>query len=375
MTLLETRLAQKGKRVTRISLAECLDEAMRSQRPLEEWFAAEREQGVETIVETVHSVLSEYAPLVDLVAARMPDDPDPLRDVVFILRTGALFPVYRTFSLLEQLKGRCTCRPSSSTPATSTARRPALHGRARRRAQLPPEDLLTRTADDDAHSPSRRSSPTTSTAASKRSSRSTRPTRRSSATRSTSTSSRTRSARTTRTSSTRYRETPNKPHEGIAIWVSGFFGSGKSSFAKMLGLSIENRAVAGEPAAERFAAARRRQQAPGAAQGHQREDPDPRGDLRRLDRPRHPQRQPDAHRDHVRALPPEPRLREGPRPLRARDRLEEKGSSTSFEDEYQRLFEKDWDDREGQGRLRAQRGEPRAAQPRARRRTRWPTRG
>jgi hypothetical protein len=50
-----------------------------------------------------------------------------------------------------------------------------------------------------------------------------------------------------------YSETPNKPHEGIAIWVSGFFGSGKSSFAKMLGLSIENRLVAGEPAGERFA--------------------------------------------------------------------------------------------------------------------------
>src|SRR4029079_5255091 len=50
-----------------------------------------------------------------------------------------------------------------------------------------------------------------------------------------------------------YRETPNKPHEGIAIWVSGFFGSGKSSFAKMLGLTIENRMVAGEFAAERFA--------------------------------------------------------------------------------------------------------------------------
>src|SRR5437899_12037023 len=50
-----------------------------------------------------------------------------------------------------------------------------------------------------------------------------------------------------------YRETPNKPHEGVAIWVSGFFGSGKSSFAKMLGLSIENRNIAGESAAERFA--------------------------------------------------------------------------------------------------------------------------
>ena len=43
----------------------------------------------------------------------------------------------------------------------------------------------------------------------------------------------------------RYRETPNNPIEGIAIWVSGFFSSGKSSFAEMLGLSIENRSVAG----------------------------------------------------------------------------------------------------------------------------------
>jgi hypothetical protein len=106
VTLLETRLTQRGKWVHRISLAECLDEAMRSQRPLEDWFAAEREQGIEAVVDTVHSVLSEYAPLVDLVAARMPERPDPLRDIVFILRTGALFPVYRTFSLLEQLKGR-----------------------------------------------------------------------------------------------------------------------------------------------------------------------------------------------------------------------------------------------------------------------------
>jgi hypothetical protein len=108
VTLLETRLTQKGKRVKRISLSECLDESMRSQRPLQDWFAAEREQGTDTIVDTVHSVLSQYAPLVDLVAARMPEEPDPLRDIVLIVRTGALFPVYRTFSLLEQLKGRVT---------------------------------------------------------------------------------------------------------------------------------------------------------------------------------------------------------------------------------------------------------------------------
>jgi hypothetical protein len=70
---------------------------MRSQRPLEEWFAAEREQGVETVVETVHSVLAEFTPLVELVAARMPAAPDPLTDIVFVTRTGALFPVHRTF--------------------------------------------------------------------------------------------------------------------------------------------------------------------------------------------------------------------------------------------------------------------------------------
>jgi hypothetical protein len=106
VTMLETRLLQRGKRVQRISLAECLDEAMRSQFPLEDWFAVEREQGTATVVDTVHAVLAEREPLVELVAKRMPKDPDPLRDIVFVLRTGALFPVYRTFSLLEQLKGR-----------------------------------------------------------------------------------------------------------------------------------------------------------------------------------------------------------------------------------------------------------------------------
>lgn len=52
----------------------------------------------------------------------------------------------------------------------------------------------------------------------------------------------------------RYNETPNKPHEGIAVWVSGFFGSGKSSFAKLLGLSLANRPVQGKGAAALFSA-------------------------------------------------------------------------------------------------------------------------
>lgn len=51
----------------------------------------------------------------------------------------------------------------------------------------------------------------------------------------------------------RYHETPNKPHEGIAAWISGFFGSGKSSFAKMLGLSLEDRDIEGEKASRLLA--------------------------------------------------------------------------------------------------------------------------
>jgi hypothetical protein len=104
--MLTTRLTQKGKRVTRISLAQCLHEAMTSQRPLEDWYTAERAGTVEETVQTITNILEEYAPLVDLVAKLMPSDPDPRTDVVLINRTGALFPVYRTFSLLEQLKGR-----------------------------------------------------------------------------------------------------------------------------------------------------------------------------------------------------------------------------------------------------------------------------
>ncbi|MPL95118.1 hypothetical protein SDC9_41282 [bioreactor metagenome] len=47
-------------------------------------------------------------------------------------------------------------------------------------------------------------------------------------------------------------EGPSAPREGIGIWISGFFGSGKSSFAKMLGYTVANRTIGASCAADLF---------------------------------------------------------------------------------------------------------------------------
>ncbi|MCX6877538.1 MAG: DUF1788 domain-containing protein [Verrucomicrobia bacterium] len=105
--MLVTRLENVGKRVTRISLAECLSAAIESEGiTIEDLLETEASTGVATMVDTIHGILGDSCPLVDLVAARLPDDQSPIKDVVLLTRTGALFPVYRSHALLEQLKGR-----------------------------------------------------------------------------------------------------------------------------------------------------------------------------------------------------------------------------------------------------------------------------
>ena len=45
---------------------------------------------------------------------------------------------------------------------------------------------------------------------------------------------------------------PGDPNEAVGVWVSGFFGSGKSSFAKNLGYVLSNRSLLGTPAGKLF---------------------------------------------------------------------------------------------------------------------------
>lgn len=45
---------------------------------------------------------------------------------------------------------------------------------------------------------------------------------------------------------------PGSPNEAVGVWVSGFFGSGKSSFAKNLGYVLANRSLQGIPASQLF---------------------------------------------------------------------------------------------------------------------------
>jgi hypothetical protein len=107
VALLRTRLEQAGKRVTTISLAECMQSALEAEKiDTDALVEAEKASGLEATVDTVHQILSAYRPLDELVATRIPEDADPERDIVFIVRAGALFPAYRTSSLLEQLKGK-----------------------------------------------------------------------------------------------------------------------------------------------------------------------------------------------------------------------------------------------------------------------------
>ncbi|MFM8479198.1 MAG: BREX protein BrxB domain-containing protein [Planctomycetaceae bacterium] len=105
LSLLKTRLEQKGKRITQVSLMDCMIEAITEAGvSAEELIEHEKmlgHNGHKTVAQTVHKVLSEHVPLDQVVLRKIPPDGDPLRDIVWITRAGALYPCYRTSTLIE----------------------------------------------------------------------------------------------------------------------------------------------------------------------------------------------------------------------------------------------------------------------------------
>jgi hypothetical protein len=106
VSLLRTRLeTNHGKRITVISLADCLRAAIESQIPVGQLVDAERKVGVAGLIDTVHEILSRRASLPEIVSGMLPANGDPTKDIFFLVRAGSLFPFYRTSALLEQMMG------------------------------------------------------------------------------------------------------------------------------------------------------------------------------------------------------------------------------------------------------------------------------
>lgn len=111
LALLKTRLEQKGKRVIDVSLMVCMKEAIESCASLDQLIASEAElgdSGHRQAAQTVHSILSnrDYAPLDQIILSKVPENPDPHRDILWITRAGALYPCFRTSTLIEHFQAK-----------------------------------------------------------------------------------------------------------------------------------------------------------------------------------------------------------------------------------------------------------------------------
>jgi len=109
MQLLKTRLEKDARwRVTLISLAELLWQAVDESEGMEAVTALEASSGFPVAQAQVYEYLSDpdWRPLPDLLARRL-QDLHPREDLAFLWRAGALAPgMYRISTLLDKMKGR-----------------------------------------------------------------------------------------------------------------------------------------------------------------------------------------------------------------------------------------------------------------------------
>ncbi|MFW9880156.1 MAG: BREX protein BrxB domain-containing protein [Candidatus Thorarchaeota archaeon] len=101
--LLKSRL--KTKNIIEISLSDIFWDRLKKV-DLNRLFESEREHGLERTIDTIHSVLSddedEEGAIEDLIEKKLTEE-YPSNTIIFLVRVGVLFPVYRTSAILENL--------------------------------------------------------------------------------------------------------------------------------------------------------------------------------------------------------------------------------------------------------------------------------
>ena len=127
--MLATRIEHETpRRVTAISMADLLWEAVRTAYPPDgkALFEAERsmaaeepERRLEQLQETIRAVVSDICPIPGLIAARA-KELSPAKDIIFLVRVGALYPAYRASALLENLMGNVRVPTILFYPGTRT---------------------------------------------------------------------------------------------------------------------------------------------------------------------------------------------------------------------------------------------------------------
>lgn len=122
MQLLKTRLENDTElRVTFISLADILWQAVDLSEGMGALSQKEVDEGFDAAQLQAYDYLSDqdWHPLPDLLAAKLVDL-NPIHDLVFIWRAGALAPdIYRVSTLLDQMKGRTRIPCVLFMPATT----------------------------------------------------------------------------------------------------------------------------------------------------------------------------------------------------------------------------------------------------------------